>query len=354
MEPRLTISIPTLDRPEHLQHAIDSCLAQTVPVRIIIADQGHKDETKRLVDRYADHPHVRHVLTGATCLWENWRAAAELCESEFFAWLQDDDIVSRIYASRALKAFDAFPAALHWQASCHCSVDRERAVKWGWNGPQVPTRMIDAGAEMFPGEICIASMFFLSWALSPGVAFRCGPEFSAAIEGMPSHCDLFSERLIVAAMGAQGPFVADSVTAGYWHHHDSNESAKQNANGPAVRDQFKLFCQGLDSIIDGTEGWDSFFFQWLLSRNPDEVVRWYTNFTWRDSRHGRQVRQVMRDSLKGRVQANDPEALRKWLETTGEDDSGGEELTPEQVMNRLNRKAPAPVAEAIDLVPIYV
>ena len=49
--PRLTIGIPTLDRPTLLQRAIDSCLAQTVPVKIMIADQGNTEGTKLVLDR---------------------------------------------------------------------------------------------------------------------------------------------------------------------------------------------------------------------------------------------------------------------------------------------------------------
>lgn len=317
--PRLTIGIPHLDRTEHLQHAIDSCLAQSVPVRVLVADQGHTEETAGLLARYADHPHLTHLHTPATCLWENWRFAAEACTTEFFAWLQDDDIIERIYASRVIKAFDSFPEALHWQANCHCSPDREHYVKWGWNGPQVGV-LRGGRAEQYPGGILLASMYILSWALSPGVAFRCGPEFSAALEGMPSHCDLFSERLILAAMGAQGPFVVDPVNAGYWHHHGDNESYKQNADGSAGK-QRSLMVRGLDEILDGSGDWQTPFLLWCRTRNALELLNWIKGFECNESRHAHAVKRIMGDSLEGRIREVPPE-VRQALRCAQPTDDG--------------------------------
>ncbi len=299
--PRLTIGIPTVDRPEHLQYAIDSCLAQTVPVKVIIADQGGTEGTGRVMDRYADHPHVRHRLTHAANLWQNWRDPAQACETEFFAWLQDDDIVSRIFASRVIQAFDSYPQALHWQANCHCSPDRVHALKWGWNGPQIGVRMIDTATEQWPGGILLASMYLTSWALSPGVAFRCGFEFDAAVDGMPEGCDLFAERLILAAMGAQGPWVADPVTAGYWHHHGGNESYAQNASGDLPR-QRAIMVEHLDDILDRAKGWQEAFFVWLRTRNPEEVLKWAVKFECKKSRHAETLIATMRDSVKDRLE----------------------------------------------------
>ncbi len=300
-EPRLTIGIPTLDRPIMLQRAIDSCLAQTVPVEILVADQGETEETQRMMDRYLYHPNVSHIRTKAKTLWQNWRMIADVCDTEFFAWLQDDDILSRIYASRVIKALDGFPDALHWQGNCHCSPDGIHALKWGWNGPQIGVRMIDVAQEQWPGGLLLASMYFTSWALSPGVAFRCGPEFSAMLEGVPEGCDLFNERLILAAMGAQGPWVADPVTAGYWVHHGGNESYKQNASGslPAQR---KVMVEHLDDLLDRVESWREAFLVWLRTRSPVDVINWLKDFECSESRYVDELKAIMQDSLRGRAE----------------------------------------------------
>lgn len=318
-EPRLTIAIPHLDRSEHLQHAIDSCLAQTVPVKILVADQGGTERTRHIMDRYRDHPHVNHIITRgkATCLWENWRAAAEAAETDYVSWLQDDDVVSRIYGSRIIQALDGFPQALHWQARCYVSPDRRHAVWWGCNGPCLGLDMIDMRPELWPGGMLLASMYITSWALSPGVAFRNGPEFHAALAEMPSHCDLFAERLILAAMGAQGPWVADPVVAGYWHHHGTNESYAQNASG-TLPQQRAILCRGLDAILDHSPEWRTHFYGWLRMRSPAEILQWLDTFDCRESRHADAVRHVMAEAVADRVEAipcpadATPEAVSIW------------------------------------------
>ncbi len=310
-EPRLTIGIPTLDRPIMLQRAIDSCLAQTVPVKVLVADQGRTEGTRLVMDRYLDHPNVLHMSTEAKSLWENWRKAAEYAQesfgTEFFAWLQDDDEITRLYAHRVIKGLNHFKDALHWQSNCHCTTDGTHYIKYGWNGPQLGLHK-DMLMEQWPGGFLMASMYFTSWALSPGVAFRCGPEFTAALEAMPDGCDLFKERLILAAMGAQGPWIADPIIGGYWHHHGNNESYSQNANGSHAT-QRKVMVEHLDDLLDRVESWREGFLVWLRMRSPVDVINWLKDFECSESRYVDELKAVMHDSLQGRVEIRQEPAL---------------------------------------------
>lgn len=294
-EPKLTIGIPTLDRPEMLSRAIGSALAQTLPVHILVADQGHTEGTAAVMNRYAQHPHVEHILTEATCIRQNWEAAARACDTPYFAWLQDDDLLSPIYASRVVRALDAFPQALHWQAYCHISTDWIHYIKGVHNGPQVAVRM-DLQPEMWGGQMLLASMYCVGWALSPGVAFRCGEAFNAALEAMPSDCDLLLERLILAELGLRGPFVVDGVVAGYWNHHGKNESYKQNTDG-TMPSQVKTMIDHLDGLLDRAENWREMFFQWLRGYSPQNVLGFLANFEAGSSRYADEIKAIMRQSL---------------------------------------------------------
>lgn len=306
-DPLLTIGIPHLNRTEHLRTAIGSCLQQTIPVKIIIADQGATDDTAKLMARYEDHPQIEHFDTSgsAHCLWDNWRAAAEACETPYFAWLQDDDRISQIFALRVTKAFGLCPDALHWQARCYVSIDNERAAWWGPNGPQVGLKMMDGGAEQWPGQLLLGSMYLLSWALSPGVAFRCGDVFSETLRELPSGCDLFQERLVLASMGLCGPFVADSVTAGYWHHHGKNESYAQNGKKGEIDKQLTIMIDYMDSLLDQAGSWQELFYMWLRTRSPQEVLGWMEKFPCKASRHLDSMMEAMSEAVKDRVQPVD-------------------------------------------------
>ena len=310
MRPRLTIGIPTFKRDpfDHLQYAVDSCLQQTIPVKIVVADQGHTDAVARYMARYRDHPNVRHVLTDAKILWDNWTAASKACDTEFFAWLQDDDTIQPPYADRVCRAFDAFPDALHWQAFCYVTPDRIHALRWAWNGPQVGVNMRYNLAEKWHGEYCVAAMYLMSWSLSPGVAFRCGQAFTDSVAAIPGDCDLHNERLILAEMGSRGDWIADGLHAGSWNHHGQNESYRQNQDG-SIEQQDKSLVQSLDAILDRLPSWKHGFHAWLILRSAQEVMTWIKD-AFREgskhplqiSRHSADLKAVMFGSLEGRIE----------------------------------------------------
>jgi glycosyltransferase involved in cell wall biosynthesis len=306
-KPKVTIGIPTLDRPEHLQFAIDSALQQTIPVQIIVADQGQSYETAAVMERYREHPNVVHLPSDATCLQENWNFAARACDTEYFVFLQDDDTLSRAWAKRVAKGLDFFGEALHIQGFCYVTPDRIHSIKWGFNGPCVGVNMRDLTPELWHGEYVIAPMYLMSWALSPGVGFRCGEAFSAALDAMPMDCDLFTERLIIAEMGSRGDWVADPITAGFWHHHGKNESYGQNANG-SVPQQYQTLVDRLDAILDRTPSWPTGMQAWCGMRNVFEVMGWLKEVSKEGSRHPialsrhhEAICEAMASSLEGRV-----------------------------------------------------
>ncbi len=322
----LTIGIPTKDRHQYLRRAIDSCLRQTVPVHVIVADQGGLAETAAVL---ADYPGVELVRTKATTLWENWEAAARACDTPFFAWLQDDDIVAPAvkredgslipgtgYAHRVLAAFERFPEALHLQARLYCGMvaddgglDDVMAAPWGQSFPWVIMPIIRQAPLQWPGQVLVPAAYLTSWAMSPAVAFRCGSEFNKALAFMPPDAGLMYERLIVAAMGMQGPWIADPMVAGYWIHHSANESYKQHVDQER---QTQVLVDFLDECMDHTE-WEDIFASWCKVMNPMQVLGFVQNFECGASRYAEPLKRIMLQSLAGRVEGCDPPTNGKAL-----------------------------------------
>lgn len=300
--PKLTVGIPTLDRADYLHTAIDSALAQTLPVHIIVADQGHTDEVAAVMRRYSDHPRVEHVRSEATCLAENWECAARHCDTPFFLWLQDDDTMARGVAARIVAGFARFPEALHWQARLCTGVSPTAMAWWGHCGPWVLMDMLNGLPAQWPGSILIPSMYFTSWSLSPGVAFRCGEAFNRTLDFLPHDADLLQERLVLASMGSQGPWIADPVLAGPWVHHGGNESYKQHADQAR---QTEVMIEHLDRLMDGSD-WEQIFGEWCGMLNAMQVLGWVENFPADQSRHADRLRAVMATSLSGRIKAVGP------------------------------------------------
>lgn len=254
MEPRLTIGIPTQGkRPELLLKAIGSALAQTEPVVVLVANQD--DGAREAMKAYRNNPQVRNVVTSASSLWGNWTAAAEACDTEYFAWLQDDDIVSRHLAARVNNAFKIHPKAAFYIARLGISRLPDLANWWEAAGPPFPADLLDGVPQAFDGELATVAAYFTSLTLSPAVAFRMSPEAVQAVRNVPDNADLFAERSILAELARLGRFVFDPLYAGYWVHHSDNESTKQNKDIERRAEQFTTMCRHIDALIDDIPDW---------------------------------------------------------------------------------------------------
>ena len=259
--PKLTVAIPTLDRAHFLDRSIQSLLAQRTPVKILISDQGKTEATAKIVAKYAANPLVNQIESPATTLWQNWRFAAEQCDTPYFAWLQDDDKVYAGYADRIINAFEAWPEIHTWIARLAISADGITGLWYAGNGGFFPMRLLDGIPTLIEGKMFTPLGYCSSMALSPAVAFRCGDEFSRVLQELPDEVDLWQERLVLAAMGENYPIASDPALVGYWIHHSRNECYRQRKNQPEQTVRAYAF---LDRLMDRLEGeWRYPFNVWL-------------------------------------------------------------------------------------------
>ena len=220
MTPRITIGIPTRNRPEMLRRAIDSALAQTFPTRIVVNDSGSCNRTRRMCDDFVDRSPVgghdfEYIRRDGGSLWENWKHVAKQAKTEFFMWLQDDDIICPELADRIIAAFDFYPNAKVYCSRLHFSYDGRLGLPWyGIVGPKVPLDYLRMRPSEFPGSLLTAVAYFEVWAISPGKAFRVGAPFRLMLDSLPDKCDKYTERLDVAFMGLHGSAIADPNIAG--------------------------------------------------------------------------------------------------------------------------------------------
>ena len=254
MHLRLTVGIPTLGaRPERLDRAIGSALAQTVPVRVLVSHQGDNQAAADVCDRY-ETPLVRRVVSPAKCLWENWRHAADSCDTEVFAWLQDDDVLAPHFAKRVLSCLDSHPEARTYVGRLGVSYNDSVANWWEATGPMIPMDLLRGAPGAMNPETLASGAFFTSHALSPAVAFRRDIAALGAVANVPPNADLFAERSILAELATLGPAVCDPAIVGYWTQHESNESRKQNLANDGPR-QYAVMCRHVAGILETMPHW---------------------------------------------------------------------------------------------------
>jgi hypothetical protein len=275
--PRLTIGIPTRGaRPDRLVQAIGSALAQSTPAAVVVADQDGAAKATGCLDQYQGHPLVWVVATSAQSLWDNWIGAAELAglvKPDYFAWLQDDDLLAPHFARRVVQCLDAYPSAAVYLARLGISLTSGLANWWQATGPMVPMDLLHGGPVLIRPELVVAGGYFTSWALSPGVAFRNTPESLAAVRRVPRDCDLFAERLVLAELCGLGPAVCDPAIVGYWVQHEGNESRRQSAAGGCDL-QYPAMAARLDALLEGLPDWRDALGGWALMAGGENLRHW--------------------------------------------------------------------------------
>lgn len=92
--PKVSILIPTHNRPHYLEIALNSALNQTYPNKeIIVSDNSDDNHTQALVAAYQEkHPDLVYLRTRNTIGIQNFFNAYKLATGEYVAYLMDDDV----------------------------------------------------------------------------------------------------------------------------------------------------------------------------------------------------------------------------------------------------------------------
>ena len=283
MRPKLTIAIPTFNRPGMLPNALRAAVGQTRPCGIIVTDNGDPGPTREILSspEFAGAP-IRYIETQEPGAWPNWRAAALACETEYFAWLQDDDVVRGTYAERIVDVMDYFPDANVWLARLACAYSSELGMPFKGNCPWLPMDMLNGKpSQWMGGDIVAATSYLTSWSLNPAQAYRVNDRFFEALHAMPEHAEIFIERLFPSWLSAGSPIVADPIVAGYWVQHTRMLHLSQNIDPVEREQQLNNSFACLDKIMDRIESsgtdWAAMVRNWVKWIPLDTLKGWIEN-----------------------------------------------------------------------------
>lgn len=108
MQPRVTIVIPTFDRPHLLAQAIQSALQQTESqIEVLVSENAGPEVSEAVCKRFAD-PRVRFRRNATNLgIAGNIREATKEARGEYVAHLHDDDLLEPTFVERLLPGFGA-------------------------------------------------------------------------------------------------------------------------------------------------------------------------------------------------------------------------------------------------------
>lgn len=277
-KPRLTIGIPTRNRPEMLRRAIDSAMVQSAPVQIVVNDSGNCNRTRLMCKGFQVRENFEYIQRDGGSLWENWKHVARQADTEFFMWLQDDDLISPFLADRVIKAFDQYPNANVYCSRLTYSYDGRLGSSWyGAWGPKLPLDFLRMRPTEFPGGLLASVAYFDCWAMAPAKAFRVGSPFRLMLDVLPDGCDMFTERLDIAFMGLHGTAIADPNVAGLSVLHGQNES---EITGKEAWKQSVIAYKFIDMLVESIPSWKDLLFEYLDTPGIDRNLQaWYNDMS---------------------------------------------------------------------------
>lgn len=203
--PRVSIIIPTLDRPQLLAPTLASLARQTMQdFEVIVVDDGSSDPAaiKRLVDSYAPWARLKRVGNSGEAGAVN--RGLEEAQGEFLGFLSDDDVFHPELLEQAVLALEHCPEALgvypHWEI-----IDT--------SGTPVELHRVPA----FDRRLMLRA----HWCL-PSVGSIARRSAVAAIGGRDITFRFVSDFDFWLRLTAHGPLLQISRKLAYWRLHQSN------------------------------------------------------------------------------------------------------------------------------------
>lgn len=107
----VSVMIPTYNRPEMFEQALQSVLAQDYPhLEILVADNGTNDATETIVQQYLDDPRLQYRRNkDAATKADNFSVFEKWAKGEYLQWLMDDDMLAPQKISRMVMCFRQQP-----------------------------------------------------------------------------------------------------------------------------------------------------------------------------------------------------------------------------------------------------
>ena len=153
MPPLFTIGIPTYNRSALLRAALASATSQTWDsLEILVSDNASTDDTSEVV-RQSVRP-VRYLRNPSNLgAPRNFANLVESARGEYFAFLQDDDLLHSEFVAKAIDALTASPEATLYVAYAALTPSTETLCSPDLFGPPFPLDWCaTSGRRVFDGR----------------------------------------------------------------------------------------------------------------------------------------------------------------------------------------------------------
>jgi glycosyltransferase involved in cell wall biosynthesis len=127
--PLVSICTPTYNRPELLQRAVESCLAQTyLNFEVIVTDNSTNDDSEKLASKWTD-PRVRYFRNdGNVGALASANRAISIAGGKYIKLLMDDDLLKPRFLELMVKAMEENPTVGLAMAPMHLIDENDKRI----------------------------------------------------------------------------------------------------------------------------------------------------------------------------------------------------------------------------------
>jgi len=121
----ISLALPTYNGERYLEAQLDSIYAQTlVPDEIVVVDDCSTDGTIGILERYRDKYGLKYYINQRNLGYNrNFEKAISLCNGDFIALCDQDDVWLPTKIEKSYKAISVFPQEIPALVSSFCSTD---------------------------------------------------------------------------------------------------------------------------------------------------------------------------------------------------------------------------------------
>jgi glycosyltransferase involved in cell wall biosynthesis len=234
--PKVSICIPTYNRAQYLQYAVNSVLQQTYTnFELIICDDGSTDNTAEIVAQW-DDPRLRYLRhphnIGRS---RNMRSGFDAAVGDYFLKFDDDDGLTPQFLAKTVAVLDAHPevdfvCSDHWIINTLGQRDevatRANSAKWGKDRLQEGIISDLLGETFLNQSLQVGSTLFRRHCLSEVDYMR--PQADG--------CEDFDLLVRLAIAGFKGYFLPELLME--YRFHGAQTSLKQDIHFLSA----KVFC----------------------------------------------------------------------------------------------------------------
>jgi len=274
-----TVGIPTFNRKSLLADALRSVEDQVLgPQHIILSDNCSTDGTGlvRPAGLLSRLTYIRH--DAAITPLENFKSSLSLCSTDYFSWLQDDDVIFPEFGKYVMNALRSNPDAVAAIGFAYQSrdIDRIHSLQTTvWGPPPFKMRLGVDSIVRIP-QYCLIPWLTCYWPGFSPIAIYRTEYLREAVEALPleGYGVLLGEKYIAAGLNRLGCVLYVPAVFGVLRCHGNNESLKISSSNSlevlrATNDLFVFLMSCLPGRLEDVK----LFFLDSLSYFEDVEVR---------------------------------------------------------------------------------